>query len=552
MPDQIVFVDNPHTVAFAVDRETRTIRGLALPFGDVGNGWTFGPGVLTWGEQVKVLDGHDFSRAFGLATLTEIEGGIEAAISVAKGARGDEMLSLAEAGVYDGMSVGLASGVGYEVDDNGIYNATSGTIQHLGVTPFPAFENAKVTSVAASAVPTSKKENKMPEDDKVFTAAEGVALAEQVTTLEAQIKALGEIKAPAAGGQQFQVAEESMYRFAGSEPAPSGFDFATDLLSAAKDGDQAALERVKTFTKEFYDKPRQFVDTGDTAQVNPAQYRPDMFLGQAPVPTSPLYDTFHKGGLSDITPFFYSKLDRANTDVGVDDHVEGVDPTDGDLITVIGATVTPTAVSGKVHITREVGDQGGNPAVSGLIWAEFDRSYTIALEAKTAALIAAVAGTIADLTAAIAAGADGKVAGKAIQAGLVGLQFIADGTRFTKGFGHVDLYKALAAAENADGDPLYPIINPQNRNGVVGSKYSFIEIGGYRFEPAHSLGATSAAASNSIVADPNAVHVWNSGLTRLDKLTEKVEGWDVGCFGYHAGIVYDVTGLRKIAYDPAA
>jgi hypothetical protein len=50
------------------------------------------------------------------------------------------------------------------------------------------------------------------------------------------------------------------------------------------------------------------------------------------------------------------------------------------------------------------------------------------------------------------------------------------------------------------------------------------------------------------VADPNAVHVWNSGLTRLDKLQEKVEGWDLGVFGYFAGVVYDVTGLRKITY----
>lgn len=549
MPDPLVFIDNPHTVTFAVDREARTIKGLALPFGDVGNRWRFTAGVLTWGERVKALDGHDMNRAFGLVTFTEGETGIDAVIKVARGARGDEMLSLAEDGVYDGLSVGLAAGVGYELDDDGIFNATSGVVRELSLTPFPAFENAKVTSVAASAAPTNKETPKMPEDDKVFSAAQGVALAEQVTTLEAQIKALGEIKAPAPGGATFQVTEEPMYRFSGSTPAPSGFDFATDLLLAAKDGDQAALERVKTFTKDFYDKPRNFVTTVDTAQTNPAQYRPDMFLGQAPVPTSPLYDAFHKGGLSDVTPFFYSKLDRANTNVGVAPHVEGVEPNPKDIKTIVGATVSPTAVSGKVHITREVGDQGGNPAVSGLIWAEFDRSYTIALEAKTAALIAAVAAQIEAL-AIIEAGATGKVAGKAVQSGLVGLQFIADGTRFTKAFGHVDLYKALADAENADGDPLYPIINPQNRNGVTGAKYSFIEIGGYRMEPAHSLGATSAGASNSIVADPNAVHVWNSGLQRLDKLQEKVEGWDIGCFGYHAGIVYDVTGLRKIAYDP--
>ena len=51
-------------------------------------------------------------------------------------------------------------------------------------------------------------------------------------------------------------------------------------------------------------------------------------------------------------------------------------------------------------------------------------------------------------------------------------------------------------------------------------------------------------------ADPAAVHVWNSGLTRLDKLQETVEGWDMGVFAYFAGVLYDVDGLRKITYTP--
>lgn len=552
MPDALVFIDNPQTVDFAVDREKRTIRGRALPFGEVGNGWSFSAGTLNWAESVKALDGHDWSRAFALVTFTEVKEGIDFVMKVARGPRGDEMLTLAEDGVYDGASIGLAAGAGYEVDDAGIFHCTSGTIRELSLTPIPAFASAKVTSVAASAAPTNKEKH-VPEDEKVFTAAEGVALTKQVTDLEAQLKTLGEIKAPVAGGQQFDVAEESIYRFAGSEPAPSGFDFATDLLAAAKDGDSAALDRIKTFTAKWADQPRNFVATPDTGAINQPVYRPDMFLGQAPVPLSPLYDTFHKGGLSNITPFFYSKLDRANTNVAVSDHTEGVEPDPKNLKVITGDTVTPKAVSGKVHITREVGDQGGNPSVSGLIWAEFERSHSMALENKTAALIQAAMANIAALGAAIAAGASGKVAGDALEAGLIGLQFIADGTRFTKGFGHVDLYKALVSAELiATGEKVYPIINPQNRNGITGDKYSFIEVGGYRFNPAWSLGATSNNASNSLVVDPNAVHVWNSGLQRLEKLQEDVEGWDIGCFGYFAGIVYDVTGLRKVAYDPTA
>lgn len=549
--------DNPETVTFEVSRETRTIRGLAVPYGDVafadGNRWSFSKGTLKWG-RAKVLVNHQWSEAVGTAEFEDTDAGLFAVMRIARGAEGDRVLSLAEDGVFDGLSVGLGTDVKASMK-SGVQHVLSGSIREVSVTPIPAFDRARVTSVAASAAHNEKEITMTDETVEVeapvsFSLADGNALSARVEALGKQLDALSEIKAPVTAGVALSVTEEPIYRFSGTIPAPSGFDFATDLLAAARHGDQAALERVQNFTSENFGP--SFVATGNVDEVNPAVYRPDMFLGQAPVPSSPLYDTFHVGGLSSVTPFFHSKLDRVNTTVAVGDHVEGTDPTNTNLLTATGATVTPSPVSGKVHITREVGDQGGNPLVSGLVWHEFQRSFSIALETKTVALVTAAASSITSLTAAIAAGANGAVAGQAIEAGLLGLQFLADGSRFKKAFGHVDLYSALATYENADGEKRYPIINPQNRDGIAGSKYSFLDIAGYRMEPAASLGATSGSASNSYVVDPSAVKVWNSGLLRLDKLSESVEGWDLGCFAYFAGLVYDVTGLRKIAYDPTA
>lgn len=546
-------LDNPTAVVFETDQEARTIKGLALPFGEPatsgGRAWQFAKGSVSW-SKVKLLNGHDWSQVVGIAELEETDEGILMTAKVARGPRGDEILELAEMGAIDGLSIGLADDV-HSVVEDGIHYVKSGTIREVSTTPIPAFKNAAIRSVAASEDTT--KENTMDKENETGVAAQ---FEEKVTTLETKVEELGakfakidDIAIPTASAK-IEVKEEPIYRFAGSERAPSGFDFAEDVWAAAN-GDAAALERVTTFTEGQLTGP-SFVATTNVDEVNPSVYRPDMFLGQAPVPTSPLYDTFHKGGLSNVTPFFYSKLDRSATTVAVADHVEGTDPTLTNLVTATGATVTPSAVSGRVHITREVADQGGNPNVSALVWAEFERSFKIALETKTYGLINAAAASITSLTSSIAAGADGKAAGDAIEEGLIGLQFLADGSRFTQLFGHIDLYKALASYENADGEKRYPIINPQNRSGVSGSKYSFIDIAGYRMSPAHSLGATAETPSNSLLADPNAVHVWNSGIKRLDRLQEKVEGWDVGVFGYFAGIVYDVTGLRKIAYDPTA
>jgi HK97 family phage prohead protease len=568
MADHLTFDMGERPVTFEVNEEARTIKGLVLPYGVVGdNGrgkYTFAKGTVSWPadlSRVKLLVNHDFGQAVGHATdLTETDEGVVGTFKVARGADGDKALSMAADKVWDGLSAGISNDAKF-ANKNGVLHSVASPIAETSLTPMPAFTDARVRAVAASAAPSGKEpvmgDENDPKDEApaTFSLSDGQALQASVQALTEELAELKKIKIPVGpGGQQFQVQEEPMYRFGGTEPAPSGFDFATDLLHAAKDGDAAALDRIKKFTAANLGPqfaPDGVTKTTDVTSINQPTYRPDMFIGQAPTPASPLYDFFYKGGLSNVTPFFWSKLDRTNTTVGVHDHTEGVDPDADDIATVSGATVTPVPVSGKVHITREVSDQGGNPQVSGLVWSEFQRSFSIALETKTAALISAAMSSITAL-ATIASGTSGPDAGLAVESGLVDLQFLPDGFRFTRSFGHVDLYKALVTAANSDGEKIYPILAPTNRDGTTADKFASLQIAGYSMYPAASLGASSDTANNSLVADPNAVQVWNSGLQRLDKLQETVEGWDLGCFAYFAGIVYDITGLRKITYTKAS
>lgn len=564
----VIKLDTVTGATFEVNAETRTIKGLVLPYNAVGNnGWgkySFGKGTVTWPtdlSRVKLLVNHDFGQAIGYATaLEETDAGVVGTFKVARGAAGDQALSMAEDKVWDGLSAGLGVDSKFADAGDGVQAAIAAPLAETSLTPLPAFEDARVTAVAASAAHTERNPSMTETTEtgpQVVTfsaehAAQLSAVAGQVADLAAKVDTLAEIKAPVAQvATQLQVAEEPIYRFSGTERAPSGFDFAEDLYKAAVRADEAALARLQEFTATRLGPsfaPDGVIKTGDTTQINQPTYRPDMFVGQAPVPASPLYDYFHKGTISNVQPFFWSKLDRTNTTVGVHDHVEGTDPAADDLTTVTGTTVTPTAVSGKVHITREVADQGGNPQVSGLVWSEFERSLKIALETKTYGLINAAMASIATL-ATIATATTGPNAGLAVEGGLVDLQFAVDGYRFERAFGHQDLYKALGLAANGNGEKIYPILSPTNRDGQTADKFARISIAGYEMYPAASLGATGGT-KNSLVADPAAVHVWNSGLQRLEKLQEKVEGWDIGCFGYFAGVLYDLTGLRKIVYTP--
>jgi len=587
---------------FAVDKAARTLTGTLLPFGEVSRPardpqtgmvarFRFAEGTVNLPDPGEVIlnFGHDresLAAQVGVAaSLTPTTAGVDAVFKVARTPEGDRVLALAEDKILRAFSAEVEGQ--FESDPEGIQNAILTNLTGAAVVLKGAFTGAQITSVAASAAQTEGATMpctkcgvlhaagvtecdpikvtafqaaghllpKTPEP--VAAGADLAGLMGQVQTLTEKLADLENIRIPVGpGAAQFQVREEPIYRFSGTTPAPSGFDFATDLLAAGKDGDMAALKRIQDFTAERLNPQGavtgmspEFVTTGNTSSVNPSQYRPDMFLGQAPVPASPLYDFFYKGALADVTPFFWTKLDRVSTTVATGDHTEGTDPTLTNLVTAAGTTVTPIPVSGRVHITREVADQGGNPVVSGLVWSEFDRSFKVSLETKTAAIITAGLGSVTAL-ATITTGTSGLASSAAVESGLVDLQFQADGFRYTKGFGHVDLYKALAGATlTTTGEKVYPIIAPSNRDGSMADKFAHMNVAGYELYPAAGLGVTGGT-KNSLIADPIAVHVWNSGLMRLEKLQEKVEGWDMGVFAYFAGLLYDATGLRKITYTP--
>jgi hypothetical protein len=337
------------------------------------------------------------------------------------------------------------------------------------------------------------------------------------------------------------VNEELPYRFdrKGNLQRGSQYDFSTDVIAGLRDRDGEALERAQKFIAAKFD-----TRVADVDELNPNIQRPDLYVDQKDF-TYPIWDAIDKGTLTDITPFILPKFNASSGLVAA--HSEGTEPTVG-AFTSTSQTITPSAVSGKVSISRESWDQGGNPQLSGLIWRQMTRGWYEALEAAAVAALEALAPTTITLTL---ASQDDVLVGD-LQAALAALQFVRGGFRMRDFFLQVDLYKKLVAAADTNGRPLLPRLNPFNANGSISDYYGDLDVGGLRGRPGWALAATAATATNSFMFDRNDVSGWASAPQRLTFENVEVRYVHIGIWGYKAIANTDLTGVRKISYGPGA
>lgn len=566
---------------FAVETETRTITGTAVPYGVVGRkygiGYRFAPGSLEWSDAKRVKHLKDHYAPVGFASAIESEdAGLQVKLTVLDGVEGsqekrerDQLLFDAAAGLYDGLSIGvdfsLDPDVGdatYDADDD-VYDVHRATLREVSTTAMPVFDDARVSGVAAShtggTVPCRHCQKPHPEGMAcaTYAAHQRNLAAAQPTPPTPPPPAPDPAPEPAPDpvpaqfgrtvvnplGQPARVTEPEPYVFDRQGNLRAGsHDFSTDLHAGWREGgggDQAARDRAQGFLQ------RQFAVTpANVAAINPNRNRPDLYVDQMEY-DYPIWESINKGTLTDVTPFVVPKFATATGLVA--DHVTGTEPTPG-AFTATAQTITPTAVSGKVEITRDAWDQGGNPQMSGLIWRQMTRGYYEALEAYAVAQLAAVAASIPDIT--ITALAVDAALDQALSAAIVPLQYIRGGNRFRRVFTQIDLYRAMAQAKDSSGRRLYPMLGPQNANGVTEGAYSAIDAHGMRWLPAWALAATGTVAASSYAFDPEKVCAWASAPQRLD-ITWRVAWVDLGIWGYKAFAVTDFAGTRELIYDPA-
>lgn len=537
---------------FAVDVESRVIRGRAVPYGVIGtkagNRYQFSQGTIRprEGMTVKLWALHDQAQASGTVTeWNDTPDGLDVAFSVANTPEGDRALANADAGVWDGLSIGPSEGAKYVLRD-GVYHSVDIPIHEISLTPAPVFGGATVTSVTfgaetgaptmnapAPAAPAAPAET-VETVETVESPADFSALTTALTT--AITEGFANIANPQGGpevvpaGAPLQVSEPVPYRFNG----PAGeFSLIEDLRSA-QNGDAVARQRFETFVEEAF-----AVTTANVSTLNPTRNRPELYVPNLTFST-PLWDAVSNGTIEDRTPFTVPKFSSAANLVGT--HTEGVEPTPGSF-SATSQTITPTALSGKIEIVREVLDAGGTPQADGIIWGEMLNAWFEAREARIATVLAAVPTTELNLASAV----DNALV-NALTAYLAGLQFVRGGNRFTRFVADGQLFPALVGAKDSAGRPLLPVLGATNAQGSTEAGFDRVALGNLPIQAAWALGSATTSKSYNFV--PSSVWAWCSAPKRFT-FEYQVKSVDMAIWGYAAGAVLRDSDVKPIDYTTA-
>ncbi|MEV6348567.1 phage portal protein [Actinoplanes sp. NPDC051851] len=587
-----------------VDRQARTITGLAVPYSAVaskyGLKYSFAPGSLEYSDPARMAHLKDHTTPVGFhRSVKDTPAGPVVELAVLDGPEGspakaerDQLLYDAEHGLYSGLSIGVDFSIDpadgdVEFDaETGVYTVLRATWRETSTTYMPAFDDARVTKVAASLTGGTMKcphcglahapgiacatfAAQLRTDPAPAPAVEPPATPQGAATFEqfqAWMTAQQSGAQPAEGPILVnpnpgvaQVNEPQPYRFDRHGNLRAGsHDFSSDLLAGWRSGgggDQAARDRAESFVREAFER-RELGNTapheaGQQFAVTPANVvnlnyptnRTDLYVDQLDY-QYPLYAATNKGTLDAVTPFIIPKFSASSGLVA--DHTTGTEPTPG-AFTATAQTITPSAVSGKAEITREAFDQGGNPQMSGLIWKQMVRGWYEALEAYVQAQLVANAASITDITLTTAA-TDTTLDGLLADA-IVPLQYIRGGDRFRTVFTQIDLYKVLVKAKDSTGRRLYPSLGAMNAVGSADPRYGWVEAHGKLWVPAWATAATGSVAASSWMFDPDVVCLWASAPQRID-LQWRVAWVDMGIWGYKAFGITDYTRTRELVYDP--
>ena len=425
--------------AAAGDGESpRTITGIAVP-------WDKSATVLS-GEKVKFMRGafdvnakpaklienHDMTQLRGTVTeLVDSAEGLLFTATFAKTRAANDAIELVKAGAYDAVSVGaIPTKVTHEGDTTIVHKAT---LAELSLVPYGAFEDARITEIAAS-IPEEAPESTPQEDSPKEEQPVENPINE---TIEASAQIVPTLPIYAEPRREFKL--------------PTAAEYIAKVLAGGSEADQF-LANIRAAAPD--------VTTGDNVGILPVNILTPVynnFRGLRPVIDAVGPRSMPQGGKVFIRPEV-----TTHTSIG-GPQTENATITAGTMV-VTSNQVTKQIFGGYVNVS-ELDIDATDPAVIGILLDDMARVYANQTDSYAATNLVSGATVTRVLTAANLTNPAKWV--EWIYGAASTILSSSNGNLPNTLFLAPDQWGTLGQLTDTSGRPLFPQVGPMNAFGTV-------------------------------------------------------------------------------------
>lgn len=511
---------------FAADTETRTLRGLIVPFGAVGNtsagAVEFHPeafGQIKAEELVLNME-HERTRPLGrgIAGSEKITpAGVEMAFKIAPTTAGTDALIEAAEGLRPAFSI-EASADEYTIE-KGVMKVTRATLTGVAHVTNPAFKAAQITEVAASEDEQTTEaeeaaEEQTEETTEMVNPEETPAVAEEVQAQAAPVQA----SAPVAYTQPRNPIKSKAAYLEHSIKASLGNRESAAYVAHAEELDAKAIKAADdSFSTNPAFNPVSYVST--VVDTNNGQRGAIEAIGTRALPAS---------GMTISVP-------KITTNGTVADTNEGASPSETGIVSSY-VNLDVNKFAGLQRYSVELIERS-DPSFFAAMVENMTRAYN---KATDAAVIAALTAGGTQATA-VAATSDGIISYVSTEAPAAYGATSEVATRYIAGVGQWSLL--LGATDDA-GRPIYNASQPMNAAGASAPTSLRGNVLGLDLYVDANAASTVIDESAFIVV-PSSVAIYESPILRMSTNVVTSGEIETMLYGYLAVGVLVAGGVRR-------
>jgi len=544
----------------AADTGRRIISGVVVPFGKVGytnvGAVIFERGSIAIhdGTKIKLLAAHSLSDPIGRAqSFQTTDDAIYGQFKLSASQKGNDYLIMAAEGLIDGLSVGVDV-IASKPDHDGVIHVTAAVLKEVSLVETPAFDNAKVLSVAAQMGDMEEAAEEVIENKEA-------ELIDQISNAVDQLKSLQDIEEALDETQPETESEASVDETTTAAKPEATEDRPTikasqpyitttvrhGITSKGKYAEhkvKAALgnEESKLWVAAAED-PSNITAAADSMSTNVA-FNPTQYLSQFVSNTNfgrPTIDAVGRGvlpasGLTiNIPSLVTSAGGGSSTAPTVASTAESAAPSDTGMTSAY-QSVTISKYSGQQTISLELLERS-DPIFFDQLAIQLERAYLLATDAAMIAVLTAQ-GTQAATTAGTSAGLISYI-GTEAPAAYAGSSYFASNI-----VTNTSWWSTLIGAVDTTGRPIYNAINPYNTAGQSNPTSIRGNVLGLDLYVDKNVTSGLVDESAFIIA-PETVTWWESPTAYFSVNVVNSMSVQMAIYGYGAGKVLIPAGVRR-------